>query len=138
MPVFKRPVKGKKMWVIDRWFSPVAREPQRYRRVAQVQTRDAAEAEERRIQDHFATYGNIDALLEPKSRKKVEPTAETKVYTWEDAVEHYKRVELPMRKPSVREGYSAVLAQPILRYWAGRPLVAITRAEMKKWEAWAT
>jgi len=135
MPVKKRPINGERVWVIDRRFRTANGKEERYRRAAQVQSRDAAEAEERRIQAYFAEHGTIRPLLE-----KVEPRGEVakKVYVWEDAVEHYKKVELPMRKPSVRASYGAILGQPILGYWSGKPLTEIAnKHEQKKWEVWA-
>jgi integrase len=133
MPVSKRLVNGVKVWVIDRRFRRADGVVERYRRAAQLQSRDAAEAEERRIRDYFAEHGTIAPLL-----VKAEPKVPEKVYTWNDAVEHYKKMELPLRKPSVRASYGAILKQAILKYWEGRPLVEITRKEQKKWEAWAT
>jgi integrase len=129
----KQVVNGEKVWVIDRRFRRSDGATERYRRAAQVQTRDAAEAEERRIKDYFVAHGTIGPLL-----VKAEPKVPEKTYTWDDAVELYKKTELPLRKPSVRVSYGAILKQAILKYWDGRPLVEITKAEQKKWETWAT
>jgi hypothetical protein len=126
MPVGKRKVNGKDAWVIDRRFRRLSdgRE-ERYRRVAEVQTRAAADAEERRVCGYYAQHGNITALLvgEPTV-----PKTKAKVWTWDDAVEHYKKVVLPQRKPSVRASYGAVLGQPLLRYWAGKSVAEISKA----------
>lgn len=132
MPVSRRPVKGERKWVIDRRFRRVDGTIERYRRVAQVQSREAAEAEERRLRDYFASNGTIAPLLVLQAEPEVK-----KVYTWDDAVEHYKANDLKQRKPSVRTSYGAILKQPILNYWTGSPLTEITRVAMRKWEAWA-
>jgi integrase len=135
MAVSKRAINGKDMWCIDRRFRRATDgEEERYRRVAEVQTKAAADAEERRVCDYYAKHGNITALLEgaPSTSKN-----SAKVWTWQDAVEHYQKHELPLRKPSVRKSYAAVLGQPILAYWNGKPLTELGKRQQREWEKWA-
>lgn len=108
---------------------------ERYRRAAQVQLRDAAEAEERRICDYFSANGTIAPLLRPEL---VAPKAEpAKVWTWDDAVEHYERHELAKLRPSTQRGYRTALAHPVLTYWSGKPLAEMTGVGLRAWESWA-
>jgi hypothetical protein len=72
MPVVRREINGERVWVIDRRFRPSDGKVERYRRAAQVQLRDAAEAEERRICDYFAANGTIAPLLRPEPMSKPE------------------------------------------------------------------
>ncbi len=131
MSVTRRKVNGEKVWVIDRRFKgPGATE--RYRRAAQVQSKPAAEVEERRIIDYWTTNGTIKPLLVPAPKAEPEPVDEAK--RWEDAVEHFKRVELPKKKPSTRHGYNAALKGPAFLRWAKVPLDEITRQAVNEWD----
>jgi hypothetical protein len=62
MSVTKRKINGEAVWVIDRRFRGRAGE-ERYRRAAQVQTKVAGEAEERRIISYWEGHGTIKPLL---------------------------------------------------------------------------
>ena len=131
MPVARRTIKGAKYWVIDRRFrGPTGEE--RFRRVAQVQTKPAAEAEERRIIDYWNEHGTVQPLLTVVA--KAEPEVEPNGLTWEDMLKHYRAVELPKRKPSTRNGYEQLLEGPGFRRWAGVPVAAITKPEIIKWD----
>lgn len=130
--IARRVVNGERVWVIDRRFRTADGREERYRRAAQVQLREAADAEERRICDHFAKHGTIADLLKAQPAKP-EPEA-PRVWTWDDAVEHYKRAELHRLKPSTRRGYEGALGRAILKKWNGKPLIEITYQAIKAWD----
>lgn len=132
MAVTRRLVNGEKVWVIDRRFKGASGE-ERYRRAAQVQTKPAAEAEERRIMDYWVAHGTIKPLLVPAPKADPALVAD-EVKRWEDAVEQYKRVELPKKKPSTRHGYRAALKGPGFLRWAGVALDDITRQAVNEWD----
>lgn len=133
MTVSKRTVKGKKLWVIDRRFRTEQGE-ERFRRVAQVQTRQAAEAEERRIEKYFADHGTIMPLL--GAMPKVDESEQPKdAATWEEAVTYYKEHALPILEASTRRGYTVLLEGPHIQHWKGVPLGEITRAKIVSWDA---
>ena len=131
MAVTRRTVNGKKVWAIDRRFKG-ARGEERYRRAAQVQTKPAAEAEERRIIDYWTANGTIVPLLLPTSKATKEASPRSKC--WDDAVEHFEAVVLPKKKPSTRKGYQALLKGPGFKRWAGISLELITAAAINTWD----
>lgn len=144
MGIFRRKIKGKKYWVIDRTFRSKEGIDERYRRVAQVQSRAAAEIEERGVIDHWLKHGNIQGLLRSQKstpKKSGEgavggaATGEARRYTWENAVEYFRRVKMPTLKPSTRRGYNGVLDGPHFVCWQGVFLDTITTAALKEWVA---
>ena len=103
MPVARREIKGFKYWVIERRFrGPNGEET--FRRVAQVQSKPAAEAEERRVCDYWNEHGTIKPLL---TIIKSEPEAGRTKKTWDDAVVQFSEFTLPKEKPSSRRGDEA-------------------------------
>lgn len=137
MSVKRRVIKGKKYWVIDRLFRRPDGEVERYRRVAQVQTRPGAETEERHIVDYWLAHGTIAPLVAAatKAESKPAPKATKKPSaTWDEAVKHYRAVVLPKKKPSTRKGYEVALDGPWLSKWNGKPLASITRAAIETWD----
>lgn len=111
-----------KLWVIDRRFrTPDGRE-ERYRRAAQVQTKLAAESEERRLIEHGEKHGTLKAIVVPQSEMSA-PDAE--VWLWEDAVNYWKEHVKPTKKWSTGHGYSRLHEGPHFAFWAGRPLRGI-------------
>jgi integrase len=138
MSVCRRPIKGTKFWIIDRSFRRAADGVvERYRRVAQVQTRAAAEAEEQGIIRHWKEHGTIAALLhrdQPTSAEAETKPEPKKGASWEDAVRLFRLNELPLRKPSTRTGYEAILEGPHMRRWAKAELAVISRAAIKGWD----
>jgi len=134
--VFRRKIRGKKVWVIDRTFVSADAVRERYRRMAQVQYRGAAEAEERRIIDYWKEHGTILPLLKPEllvlRDKKDEDDGEIPMF--EDAVRHYRKVGMPKLKPSTRKGYNGVIDGPTFDFWRGRPLSDVTFHEMQVWD----
>ena len=131
MAVTRRTVNGKKVWAIDRRFKGAGGE-ERYRRAAQVQTKPAAEAEERRIIDYWIANGTIVPLLLPPSKATKEASPRSKC--WDDAVEHFEAVVLPKKKPSTRKGYRALLKGPGFKRWAGISLDLLTAAAINTWD----
>lgn len=130
MPIKRRIVNGAKVWVIDRTFRAPGKPPLRYRKAAQVQNREAAEAEERRLCDHWTKFGTLE----------VQPTLELRQEapkTWEEAVTHFEETALPLLKPSTRRGYRALLDGPGIKFWEGKPLTPETIGvnAQKKWLA---
>ena len=69
MAVVRRMIKGQKYWVIDRRFTSPTNE-ERYRRVAKVQNRSAAEAEERALIEVWQQYGTLKPEVPTKTPKK--------------------------------------------------------------------
>jgi integrase len=130
VPVARRTIKGAKYWVIDRRFrGPTGEE--RFRRAAQVQTKPAAEAEERRVIDYWTEHGTIKPLL---TVVKVEPEPQPKGKTWDDAVDHFREITLPKKKPSTRRGYEALLNGPGIKRWSGAALNEIDREAINVWD----
>ncbi len=139
MSIKKRPIKGISYWIIDRSFRrPSDGVIERYRRVAQVQTRASAEREERDIIAFFEAHGTIAPLVRPELRPKAEPKKvemPKKDPTWEDAVEHYTEIVAPTRKSQTWRGYEGILEGPHMKWWASMPLSKITRREIQRWDA---
>ncbi len=139
MGVFRRVVKGRRCWVIDRRFRSAEGAVERYRRAAQVQTKAAAEAEERRIIDYWVAHGTVKPLVDSTPSKGNGPTVirtpQSRAYTWDDAVEHFRAVVLPRRKPSTRKGYNALLDGPHCNVWSGKRLASITCTAIDAWAA---
>ena len=131
MAVTKRLINGDSVWVIDRRFKGANGE-ERYRRAAQVQSKGAAEAEERRIVDYWTANGTIKPLLVPVAKEPEPDPIEGE--RWEAAVVHYRRVEMPKKKPSTRHGYELVLKGPGFRRWSGVMLTDITRQAVNEWD----
>jgi len=131
--VTKRVINGDSVWVIDRRFKGDNGE-ERYRRAAQVQTKSAAEAEERRIIEYWAANGTIKPLLAPPAPKvEIEPEPKTGK-TWDDAVTHFRKVTLPKKKPSTRRGYEALLDGPGIKRWLGVQLDKINIETINVWD----
>ncbi len=131
MTVSRRPVNGRDRWIIDcRFYSPNGEE--RYRRAAQVQTKKAAEAEERRLQNYFAQHGTIAPFL---ASGRPEPSKPVRAATWDDAVDYYKEHVLPGLEPSTQKGYRTALAGPHVAHWRGVDLGDISRAKIISWDS---
>jgi integrase len=131
--VVKRMVRRKgvmvERFVIDLTLRPVGRPPQRIRRDAQIQTKAGALAEERRILQHFAEHGSIDALLAPV-QELPKPAKEA---TWEDAVEHFEGSALVLLKPSTRKSYKANLDGPHFSRWKGVKVTDVV-SQIREWD----
>src|SRR5690606_5095093 len=58
-----------------------------------------------------------------------------KVFVWDDAVDYYKKHNLPLHEPSTRKGYGVLLSGAHMRHWSGTPLCQITRTAIVEWDA---
>ena len=133
MALRRRVINKKPTWVIDRRFRS-EHGSVRYRRAAQVQTRQGAEAEERRLQNYFAEHGTIAPFLETPNHQPLKKI-EAKTFLWEDAVDYYKKHVLPLHEPSTRKSYRILLGGAHMRHWNGTSLDCITRASIVEWDA---
>src|SRR5690606_11739413 len=107
----------------------------RARRMAQVQTKAAALAEEHRITTYWNEHGTILPLLKPEVlvlRDKKPDDGDGP--TCDDAVRYYRKVGMPKLKPSTRKGYKGVIDGPTFAFWRGRPLRDVTFNEMRAWD----
>jgi integrase len=129
MPV--RPItrRGTKVWVVDRIFQGPNGE-ERYRHDAQVQTRNGADAEERRLVAWWTEHGTIVGFR-GESKATTVPSAPTT--TWEDAVERYRKEILPTLKVSTRRGYEEILYRGF-KEWAGIAVESIGLAAIQTWD----
>jgi integrase len=93
--------KGEAHWFLDIRFRTADGRKHRFRRDAQIQSRGGAIAEERRLLGELQRTGEIRST-EPVDAEPEEPAA---VYTFKDAVRHFRRTHLPKLKPSTRWGY---------------------------------
>lgn len=93
--------KGEAHWFLDIRYKTADGRKHRFRRDAQVQTRGGAVAEERRLLAELQRTGEI-RTTEPETPEPEEPAA---VYTFKDAVRHFRLTHLPTLKPSTRWGY---------------------------------
>lgn len=133
MAVVRRTIKGQRFWVIDRRFKRIDGTEERYRRVAKVQNRAAAEAEERRLIETWELHGTLKPKPSPRGSTSTPKKASGK--TWDDAVKHYRDVIAPTKKPSTRVSYAQVIEGAHMIHWQGLPLEDITRVEIEKWAA---
>jgi integrase len=123
-------ITGKKIIFIDLRYRTTDGRKERYRRDAQVQTRTAAIAEERRLVATLATTGKL-----PKAGDEPPEAARAKrALTWEDAVLAYRTTSLPKVKPSTRRGYLEILEGPLLAPFAKKPLERIADV-IPAWDA---
>jgi len=124
--------KGRKVWVIRLTFrSRQDGRQERYRRDARVQTRGAAEAEDRRVVQHWIEHGSISSLLvAPLAPLRTEHKVSQA--TWADAVKRYETVVLPARKVSTRNGYRELLENGFAS-WKSMHLHEITRDQIDRW-----
>ncbi len=110
--------RGSTRWVIDiPYRSPEGRNL-RYRRDAQVQTRTAANAEAQRLLVRLATTGTLEDSNKGDDDNPI---------TVGDAVEHYKLVDLPKKKPSTQRGYNVTIDAYVMPRLAHRPLSDLNR-----------
>src|SRR5262245_19013325 len=108
MTIRKATRAGRRVLVIDIQYKRPDGRRARYRHDAQVQTMDAARAEERRLLAQLAATGEIRAPEPSATRGPVRVE-----HTFDDAVTHYRNTHLATLKPSTRHGYEAVI-EPIL------------------------
>lgn len=131
MSVKKRKRRGKVIFVVD--VSVVGKDgPERYRRDARIQTKVGAEAEERKVHQHFLTHDCLTGLINPEEAKAA--TLKKRGHTWEEAVEHYKAREFLTLAESTRKGYQGVLDSPTMKVWAGVKVSEIQYDQLLKYQ----
>jgi integrase len=110
---------GEFRWVIDISYRTTDGKPKRYRRDAQVQLRKAAEAENRRLEDHLAKVGTLEQIDAPAAPDPV---------TFAGAVKHFRATHMKSAlKPTTRIGYNVQLDTLLLPRFGALPLEAVDR-----------
>lgn len=111
---------GKRRWVIDILYRLPDGTPDRYRRYAQVQTRAAANAEERRLLARLVQTGT---LRDSAPERDPEPSPS---YTFDEAVSNFRRTKARKKlKPSTRRSYDAVIDSMLLPRFSERLLEGV-------------
>ncbi len=130
MTVRKEERGGKPRWVIDIPYQTADGKSHRFRRDAQVQSKQAAEAEHRRLLAQLVRSGTLENLPEqiPTVANAVRPT-------FTDAVRHFKATKLPTLKPSTRITYSERVEGVLAPRFGDIPLVDLTGASLAKLDA---
>lgn len=103
MTVRREERNGEFRWVIDISYRTIDGKAKRYRRDAQVQLRKAAEAENRRLEDHLAKVGTLEQVDAPPEPEPV---------TFAEAVKHFRATH------KRAEAYDAHRVQRAARYLA--------------------
>jgi integrase len=113
--------RGERRWVIDISYRTIDGKVERYRRDAQVQLREAAKAEHRRLEDELARAGTLRHVAEERE-------AEPEPITFAEAVKYYRATHLKTAlKPTTRIGYNVQLDTLLLPRFGHLPLEAIDR-----------
>ncbi len=119
MTVRREERNGEFRWVIDISYRTTNGKAKRYRRDAQVQLRKAAEAENRRLEDHLAKVGTLEQIDAPAAPAPV---------TFAEAVKHFRATHMKSAlKPTTRIGYNVQLDTLLLPRFGALPLEAIDR-----------
>jgi hypothetical protein len=101
MTVRKRKTRdGGSRLVIDIRYRTADGRTRRFRRDAQVQTKTAALAEERRLLAELGRTGTLDSSGEPEPDEAEQPS-----YTFADAVRYFRAARMAPLKPSTRFSY---------------------------------
>ena len=109
--------RGERRQVIDIPYKDASGRPQRYRRDAQVQTRLAALAEERRLLARLGQSGEL-----PKARER-EPETTPDPATYSEVVRHYRTTRATTQlKPSTRLTYLSLLDRLLLPRFGDWPI----------------
>lgn len=126
MTIRKEKRDGESRWVIDILYRTADGKRRRYRRDAQVQTKAAAEAEQRRLLVELAQSGSLDALEPPI-------VAQAPAYTFGDAVRHFRATHLKTAlKPSTRAGYQNRIDVLLMPEFGGLPLEQVNGLALAK------
>ena len=126
MTVRKETRAGQTRWVIDIPYRTSDGKPKRYRRDAQVQTKTAAHAEDRRL---YAELGQRGSL--PGAGDKPDPEPEPHRYTFAEAVRHYRATHMKTTlKPATRASYENRITMLLVPRFGDLPLEAVDRAAM--------
>lgn len=94
---------------------------ERYRRDAQIQTKGGAEAEHRRLVTELSRAGTLLHVSVPVVQAKPAP-----VFTFNDAVRHFKATRLGTLKPSTRFSYENRLDNLLVPRFGDTPLAELT------------
>lgn len=122
MTVRREERNGEFRWVIDISYRTIDGKAKRYRRDAQVQLRKAAEAENRRLEDHLAKVGTLEQVGAPPEPDPV---------TFAEAVTHFRATHMKSAlKPTTRIGYNVQLDTLLLPRFGDFPLEAIDRSAL--------
>jgi integrase len=114
--------RGERRWAIDISYRTIDGKVERYRRDAQVQLREAAKAEHRRLEDELARAGTLVHLDEAKREAEAIPV------TFADAVKYFRGTHMKSAlKPTTRIGYNVQLDTLLLPRFGALPLEAIDR-----------
>lgn len=126
---------GQTRWVIDFSFKDPSGQRRRYRRDAEVQTREAAHAEERRRLAALAQKGSPFEVIDPAVRATVAPKLEqgpTLGSITAPFLETYGHSRL---RVSTLEHYALIIERFILPTLGALPLRAIDAARVREWDA---
>ena len=127
MTIRKEDRDGESHWVIDIPYKTPSGKRQRYRRDAQVQSKNGAEAEHRRLIVELAERGTL--AREPPSAAADAPPA----YTFDDAVKHFRATHMKNGiKPSTRAGYANRIDMLLMPHLGGMPLDEVDGAALTK------
>ena len=115
--------RGERRWVIDISYRTTDGKVHRYRRDAQVQLKEAAKAEHRRLEDELARTGTLVHVAEAaKSAVEAEPI------TFADAVKYFRGTHMKSAlKRTTRIGYNVQLDTLLLPRFGAMALDAIDR-----------
>ncbi len=114
--------RGERRWVIDISYRTIDGKVERYRRDAQVQLREAAKAEHRRLEDELARAGTLVHVAEATTETEAEPI------TFAEAVRYARATHFKTAlKPTTRIGYNVQLDTLLLPRFGHLPLEAIDR-----------
>jgi integrase len=114
--------RGERRWVIDISYRTTDGKFERYRRDAQVQLKEAAKAEHRRLEDELARIGTLVHLVKAKREAEAVPI------TFADAVKYFRGTHMKSGlKPTTRIGYNVQLDTLLLPRFGALPLESIDR-----------
>jgi hypothetical protein len=111
---------GKSQLFIDIRYRTADGRKHRFRRDAQIQTKGAARAEERRLMAQLQNSGTLEIL----EREEDEP--EVPKSTFSDAVRHFRKTHLKTLKPSTRATYEDRLTRLLVPRFGTLALEGIT------------
>jgi integrase len=127
--------RGKRRLVIDFTYRKQDGTKARYRHDAEVQTRTAAHAEERRRLAAVAATGSPYAIVD-EAAAKVEATHEPVGPTFGEVVESYWENYAPSKlKPSTRFGYRSAIDYHLLPRFKKTPLAGVDAGAVRSFDA---
>ena len=115
--------RGERRWVIDISYRTTDGKFGRYRRDAQVQLKEGAKAEHRRLEEELARTGTLVHVVEEARR-----AVEGEPITFADAVKYFRGTHMKSAlKPTTRIGYNVQLDTLLLPRFGAMPIEAIDR-----------